>query len=265
LDFAVNLILPLDLRPLAYRSKPLGSADEDKIPGLLQGNAILCKLGLDLRGTLPQTELERVLARNRELARKTRQEQVTGSAPASAAAKKLPKSQLQVFLEKVANNDPSIVSVELVGDKQFLAMKANDRIAAARSLSNNSHVKSVRMTMLQLDDAFCEELASSLRANTTIEKVHLDSNRIGSAGIRALLAALENNTTVSELQIRHQAKPIPTADEETVLARLEKNTALIKLGIDLRSPKAQRDLDHKLSANRDRQRQVRKSRSFDQA
>jgi hypothetical protein len=218
-----------------------------------------------MRGTLPQTELERVLDRNRELARKTRQERGAGSAPASAAAKRLPKSQLHVFFEKVGSNDPSIVSVELVGDKQFLAMKADDRIAAARSLANNGHVKTVRMTMLQLDDAFCEELASSLRANSTIEKLHLDSNRIGGPGIRALLSALGGNAAVSELQVRHQAKPLATADEDALVALLDGNGTLIKAGIDLRSPKAQRDLDRKLSANRDRQRQLRKSRSFDQA
>jgi hypothetical protein len=171
---------------------------------------------------------------------------------------------MQVFFEKVTDDDPSITSIELVGDKQFLSMKLNDRIVAAKSLANNSHVTSVRMTMLQLDDAFCEELAESLRSNSTIEKVVLDSNRIGVHGIRALLAAIEQNRTVSELQLRHQARPMATADEDAVLTVLGNNESLIKLGLDLRSPKAQRELDQTLSANRDRRRQVRRIRSFDQ-
>lgn len=246
-----------------FRSKPLGSAEEDQIAGLLQGNTTLCKFGVDLRGTLAQTEVDRITARNRELARKTRHEQGVGPAKPSATAKKLPKSQMHVFFDKVASNDPSITSVDLVGDKLFLAMKPDDRHAAARGLAGNTHVKSVKMTMLQLDDAFCGELAAALRSNSTIEKINLDSNKIGAAGIRALLGALAENSAVTELQVRHQAKPMPTSDEDSLLPLLGGNSTLVKLGIDLRSPKVQRELDHKLSGNRDRQRQIRRSKSLE--
>lgn len=238
--------------------------EEDQIAGLIQGNTTLCKFGVDLRGTLVQTEVDRITARNRELARKARHEQGVGTAKQpSASAKKLPKSQMHIFFDKVASNDPSVTSIDLVGDKLFLAMKPDDRNAAARGLSENKHVTSLKMTMLQLDDAFCCELAGALRTNTTIEKVYLDSNKIGAAGIQALLGALAENSVVTELQVRHQAKPMPTSDEDSLLPLLGSNCTLVKLGIDLRSPKVQRELDHKLSGNRDKQRQVRRSKSFE--
>ena len=238
---------------------------EDQIAGLIHGNTTLCKFGVDLRGTLAQTEVDRITARNRELARKARHEQGVGAStkPPSASAKKLPKSQMHVFFEKVASNDPTVTSIDLVGDKLFLAMKPDDRNAAARGLSGNTHIKSVKMTMLQLDDAFCCELAGALRTNSTIEKINLDSNRIGAAGIQALLGALAENSVVTELQVRHQAKPMPTSEEDTLLPLLGSNSALVKLGVDLRSPKVQRELDQKLAGNRDRQRQVRRSKSFE--
>jgi hypothetical protein len=218
-----------------------------------------------LRGTLAQTEVDRITARNRELARKARHEQGVGASTTtpSASAKKLPKSQMHVFFEKVASNDPTVTSIDLVGDKLFLAMKPDDRNAAARGLSGNTHIKSVKMTMLQLDDAFCCELAGALRTNSTIEKINLDSNRIGAAGIQALLGALAENSLVTELQVRHQAKHMPTSEEDTLLPLLGSNSALVKLGVDLRSPKVQRELDQKLAGNRDRQRQVRRSKSFE--
>jgi hypothetical protein len=238
--------------------------EEDQIAGLIQNNTTLCKFGVDLRGTLAQTEVDRITARNRELARKARHEQGVGTTKQpSASAKKLPKSQMHVFFDKVASNDPSVTSIDLVGDKLFLAMKPDDRNAAARGLSSNAHVKSVKMTMLQLDDAFCCELAGALRTNSTIEKINLDSNKVGAAGIQALLGALAENSVVTELQVRHQAKPMPTSDEDSLLPLLGNNIALVKLGIDLRSPKVQRELDQKLSGNRDRQRQVRRSKSFE--
>ena len=69
------------------RSKPLGSVEEDHIAGLVQGNMTLCKFGVDLRGTLAQTEVDRITARNRELARKMRHEQGVGpTKPPSASA-----------------------------------------------------------------------------------------------------------------------------------------------------------------------------------
>lgn len=247
---------------LHHRSKPLGSAEEDQLPGLIASNNVICKLGVDLRGMLPQTELERKLAQNRDVARKNRHKDGTGPA-LSAAAVKLPKGQMQQFFEKVAANDPSVTVVEIVGDKLFLTLKPDDRLAAARSLAGNTHVTSVRMTMVGLDDAFARELAISLRDNTTVTKVVLDSNAIGSDGIQALVGALGQNQTVSEFQIRHQSKPMPTADEGRMVELLGNNDTLVKLGIDLRNPQVQRDLENKLSKNRDRQRQVRRSRSFD--
>jgi hypothetical protein len=257
-----------------FRSKPLGSAEEDKLASMLESNETICKLGLDLRGMLPQTELDRKLNRNRELARIRRQQHgtsnsssspTTTAASSSTSAIKLPKNKMQQYFGRIGANDASITTVEIVADKLFLMLKPEDRLAAARSLAVNTHVTSVRMTMVQLDDAFALALADAIRQNATITKVVLDSNTIGSDGIKALVQALAHNTTITEFQIRHQSKknPMATADEELLLGLLGDNETLVKLGVDLRSPQAQRGLDHKMAKNRDLQRQVRRSRSFD--
>jgi hypothetical protein len=240
----------------------LGSAEEDKLPGCLQNNNTICKLGVDIRGMLPQTELERKLASNRELARVARQKE-GGTAPPSAAAVKLPKGKMHQFFAKIADNDSSTTAIEIVGDKLFLTLKQDDRIQAARSLAENTHVKSVRMTMVQLDDNFAFALADSIRKNSTIEKIILDSNIIGSDGIKALVEALAQNKTVTEFQCHHQSKPMATVDEELLVGLLGNNETLLKLGIDLRSPRARRDLDNKMAKNRDLNRKVRRTRSFD--
>jgi len=226
---------------------------------LLGDNTTICKLGIDLRGMLPQTELDRRLSKNRELARKARQREKTA---VGGGAVKKPKGKMQEMFAKVAKDDPDIMEVNVVGDKLFLSMRRDDKLQAAKSFATNTHIETVKLAMLELDDEFAVELAKSIEQNKSITKLVLDSNMISGDGIKALVTGLgRSNRTLAELQVRHQKKPLPTKDEESLPGLLAGNDRLVKLGVDLRSPRAQRELDNMLSRNRERQRSIKRAAS----
>ena len=67
-------IIELQVR---HQSKKCGSADEEALPDLIEGNTTITKLGIDLRSTLAKSEgpVDRKVAQNRELQRKQRAQQ----------------------------------------------------------------------------------------------------------------------------------------------------------------------------------------------
>mmetsp|Transcript_7478 Transcript_7478/g.15494 ORF Transcript_7478/g.15494 Transcript_7478/m.15494 type:complete len:120 (-) Transcript_7478:607-966(-) len=113
------------------------------------------------------------------------------------------------------------------------------------------------MTKLKLDDDFCQAFGKSLAKNKTLETVILDSNSFSAKGIRLLLEGLGKNQSVTNFQVRHQSKTMASADEEGLLPLLEKNKTLINLGIDIRNPLVQSQLQRKTNENRELQRKQR--------
>lgn len=221
-------------------------------------NMTIAKLGIDLRSMRAQTDLDRRLTRNRERARQARHSERARQPPSLLGPSK-PKGKMQEFFHKIAENDASITKVEITGDKLFLAMRPSDKLLAAASFATNTTVTSVKLTMLHLDDDFAMALASATRHNATIEKLILDSNMFSGDGVRALVSSLAENPSITDFQIRHQKKPLASSDEEDLVGLLGDNQTLVKLGVDLRSSFAQREIEVKLNKNRDIQRQARRA------
>jgi Ran GTPase-activating protein (RanGAP) involved in mRNA processing and transport len=246
-----NSILEMHLR---HQKKPMGSAEEETLFGLFESNTTCVKLGLDLRSMLAQSSLERKLAQNRELARIARTGQNSGkkSPPRLKGAGKM-----QDWFAKIAANDPSVTAVDLVGDILFLSMRTPDRLAAAASFASNTLIRSVKLNLLELDDEFAQELAKAIKKNTAIEKLSLEQNDLRGDGIKAIVGALATNTSLVELALRHQKKPMDTAAEEALAGLMEKNTSIVKLGLNLRSSRAQIDINNILKRNREIARKAR--------
>ncbi|GKY94920.1 hypothetical protein MPSEU_000456900 [Mayamaea pseudoterrestris] len=240
---------------LRHQFKPMDSTAEDSLPALFNANVSCVKLGLDLRSLLAQSTIEKKLMANREIARKARLVDNAGKATTPPRLKTAGK--MQSWFQQIAANDSSITEVDLVGDKLFLAMRQNDRLDAAASFATNTHIKSVKMTMLELDDAFAVALATSLTKNKSIEKLILEQNDIRGDGIKAICKALASNKTVVECQLRHQKKPMDTAAEETLAGLMGDNETVVKLGLVLRSSRATLEVESKLKKNRELQRKAK--------
>jgi len=242
---------------MLIRSKPLGSAEEATLVSSMGDNTTITKLGIDMRALLPQNELDRKLSKNREIARKAR---ASSSSATSSSLSKKKQGPMQQLFDKISKDDPSIKEVNLQGDPLFLSLRNDDRLQAAKSFAMNTNVKSVRMTMLQLDDEFARALGESLSKNQGIEKLVLDSNAFTGQGIQAILGGLAKNETCKECQLRHQKKPMATSDEEALPDLLSENKYLTKLGVDLRSSLAQRQIENMISKNRDEERKNKSKR-----
>jgi hypothetical protein len=164
---------------------------------------------------------------------------------------------MQSWFQQIASNDPSITEVDLVGDKLFLPMRNDDRLEAARSFASNTHVKSVKMCLLELDDEFARALAHSIKQNCSIERLVLEQNDIRGDGMKAICQALASNKSIIECQLRHQKKPMDTAAEETLAGLMGDNQTLVKFGLTFRSSRATVEVENKLKRNRDLQRKAR--------
>ena len=167
------------------------------------------------------------------------------------------RNDMEQYFDKIAANDSSITSVDLVGDTKFLGLKPQERTKTGAAFEFNTHVKTIKMVKLQLDDDFARALGNSLSTNSTIENIVIDSNAISGEGIQALFKGLSENSTLIELQVRHQSKTMSSTDEDALPDLLEPNQTITKLGVDTRNQLVKMKLDRKTNANREHQRKLR--------
>ena len=171
------------------------------------------------------------------------------------------RNDMELYLDKIAANDGDITDVEIVGDRTFLSMYEEEKVHAGATFCTNTTVKSVKMSLLSLDDNFAEAFAEALSVNHTIETVNIDSNAITGSGMKTIFAGLGQNSTIVEFQVRHQKKPMATVDEEELPDLLESNTTILKLGVDVRNQLVRMKLDRIIGRNADRVRKLRVAKS----
>lgn len=240
---------------LDNQKSPVKTAAEIAIAKALWTNRSIIRFSLRIRNLRERQRVQQSTQRNIDYLRQARQlhRKKTGT----LVQRKRNKME-QVF-DRIADNDPSCTAVELVGDPLFLALHQQEIIKSALAFKSNSHVTTLKMSLLRLDDEWAMHFATSLKQNNTLEKVVLDNNAIGSAGIRAIIEALSTNSSVTELQLRHQSKPVSSKDEDALPGLLENNTSLLKLGMDFRSTQAGNLIDKKIRNNQELRRKKRTS------
>lgn len=167
------------------------------------------------------------------------------------------RNDMEQLFDNIAANDPSITEVSIVGNQRFKSLNDEEKNKAGASFANNSHVKTVMMSTLQLGDKFAEALGAALASNSTIEKLLLDSNSFGGEGLKALFSGLANNSSIIEMQVRHQSKVTASPDEAVLPDLLEPNKTITKVGIDLRNQLAKMKIDRIINQNREHQRKLR--------
>lgn len=163
-------------------------------------NRSVIRFSLRVRNLWERDQVNKFVSRNTDFLRQARLHHATKTGTLVQRA----RNKIEQLFDSIAANDASISEVDLVGNQLFLSLPRDEVVKAARSFGTNTHVKTVRMTMLRLDDEFACVLAKSIECNSTIEKLVLDSNMIGSEGILAIVGSLSTNSSIVELQLRHQ-------------------------------------------------------------
>ena len=167
------------------------------------------------------------------------------------------RNNMELYFDGIASEECDVTDVEIVGDQQFLTLELEEKIKAGKSFATNTSVESIKMNLLGLNDSFAEALGTSLEQNSTIKKINIDSNAISGKGMIALFEGLGLNDSIEEVQVRHQHKPMSSADEECLPDLLASNTSIIKLGIDVRSQLVKMKLQRIIVENRDQMRQMK--------
>jgi Ran GTPase-activating protein (RanGAP) involved in mRNA processing and transport len=233
---------------LDNQKAPLSTETETELLHALAKNRTVIKLSLRVRNSCQRDQINLIMTRNIDLLRQARH----FTKPSHA---KRSRNKVEALFDCIALDDKTITSVSLIADKVFQSLHPQEKVKAASSFASNTHVTTIQMNGLQLDDAFAIELGKSLKVNKTIEAVDLESNALGSDGILALVESLETNRSIQTMKIRHQKKPLSSTDEGKVAEFIKDNQVVVSLGLDpLRNPLAKMTVERKISSNQDLKR-----------
>jgi NLR family CARD domain-containing protein 3 len=247
---------------LRHQTKSLASADEERIPNLIADNPVIVKLSLDVRSTISKHSIESKLRQNQEKQRaRNRAASAAQTDGGGSRSKSAARNRIQKIFDSVGANDSSITEVQVVCDQVFLSLNPAEILKTAESFAGNTHVRTVKLSGLRLDDAWAVVMAKSLESNTTIEAIDLESNAIGSTGMLALVATLASSTSsVTEFLLRHQSKPMSSVDEEQIPGLIGSNEKIVKLSMDVRGHKAKCFIDQKIRKNQELRRKNRNNK-----
>ena len=209
---------------------------------------------LRVRNIHERCRIEQYIYRNTDLLRQARRKHKIKT----GTLKERKRNKIEDFFDKIAANNESITEVHLVGDQLFLALNQKEKIKAAKAFATNTHVTSVKMSLLRLDDEWGLELAKSLQENSTIETLNLENNMLSGESIKAIVATLAKNKTITELQLRHQGKNMDSASESQLAELMGDNETLLKFGVEIRHMLAKTDVERKIRQNQEKARKNRK-------
>lgn len=243
----------LQFLKLENQKMPFTSTAEEALGEAVLQSPSLVLVSLSVRGGLERQQINNTVAANTDNLRQARREH----AKAEGTLQERKRNEMEQYFDKIAANDSSITSVDIVGDIKFLGLNPVERTKTGAAFASNTHVTKLKLVKLKLDDAFAEAFGKALATNFTLEQVVVDSNEFSGAGIKSLMEGLGKNSSIIEFQVRHQTKTTSSSDEQVVPDFLANNKTVTKLGIDLRNQMAKMQVDRKLNENREHQRKLR--------
>ena len=104
---------------------------------------------------------------------------------------------MELYFDRIADDDLDITEVDLVGDKNFLALDEEAKCHSGYTFATNTIIKTIKMELLGLDDNFAEAFGEAIAVNETIKQVNIDSNAIMSEPMK--------NRTAGEMIRAYQA------------------------------------------------------------
>lgn len=157
--------------------------------------------------------------------------------------------------EQLAKNDPNLVELNLNNIKH-ITRDTFKRLFEA--LKSNTHLKSLSLCNVGLTDGPASKLIEALKQNTTLTTINLESNFISGIMIRDLIDALLEKQTVLEFRACNQRPQILGNRIEMDITKLvEKNNALLRLGLNFDVPDARMRVAKHLQDNNDSIRLMR--------
>jgi hypothetical protein len=161
-------------------------------------------------------------------------------------------------------NDPTLVEFNF-SNMHMPPSYVEERIAPKlmKAMATNTHIKILALPNSNMQKTQGHELAESLKVNVSLEKLNLENNSLDSDCIRAMASSLSENSgsVISEWKFAYQkgmggffGRPV----EEAVGQLMEKNSRIVKLGLQCHDAHWRNSIDRCILRNIDYDRKRRK-------
>lgn len=157
--------------------------------------------------------------------------------------------------DSLAKNDPNLEEVNLNNIKHITRDTFKKLFEA---LKTNTHLKTLSLCNVGLTDGPTSKLVEALKQNDTLRTINLESNFLSGVMIRSLIEALLDKQRVLEFRACNQRPQILGNRIEMDITKLvEKNNALLRLGLNFDVPDARMRVAKHLQDNNDSIRLMR--------
>jgi len=131
-----------------------------------------------------------------------------------------------------------------------------------RALETNTHLTSLSLSTLGINDSNLYHIADALRVNNTLTFLDLSGNKFGTEGLIAISDALRNNTALIELNVIGQSKDFGESALTHVMEMLDNNITLKKIVWRLHSRQSFR-INNQITRNNEIERRLLSGLSVD--
>ena len=213
----------------------IGKSNCDKIGDLMEENHSTRELEAEFAEKSAQ--MEECLERNREVfSFSERIREANSSLDMVTRRISVRDNDLVATMIKAEENNPSIKNITINQDPRFGHIQNTIVVSFAEGMRANLHVKTLKMTGLDLGNVFLSGLAASIETNFTLEEVDLSNNAFTSDGMSEFCQAMALNESIQKVNLKSQHSPVFSHSEEIVVNALQKNHFVKEFFIEFKTP-----------------------------
>eukprot|EP00475_Leptophrys_vorax_P023405 TRINITY_DN3202_c0_g1_i1.p1 TRINITY_DN3202_c0_g1~~TRINITY_DN3202_c0_g1_i1.p1 ORF type:complete len:1242 (-),score=300.24 TRINITY_DN3202_c0_g1_i1:107-3832(-) len=154
-------------------------------------------------------------------------------------------------IRSIVQNSDDYDEISFDSDFMFRLIPEVVKVGFASSLQNNTNLKTVKLTNVELKDDFALAFANSLVENNSIEVIDLSGNFVSTVGFMALVEAVAVNRRVKQLTFmnQHGWLGLSPDEENAAVLKLKTNKTLIKADLPFETPSAKAEFHDFIQQN----------------
>ena len=141
------------------------------------------------------------------------------------------RKELTELLARVAASDPSLVTLDLSGNRQFSSLAPAIKNQSLVRMALGDAVQTILLHAVDLSNVNAPAVAELLRGSPKLCGLSLEENNFTEEGLHVIADAVEGHPSLAELSVAHQRSIISTASQERLIAAMEATPGLVSLGL----------------------------------
>ena len=141
------------------------------------------------------------------------------------------RKELTELLARVAASDPSLVTLDLSGNRQFSSLAPAIKNQSLVRMALGDAVQTILLHAVDLSNVNAPAVAELLRGSPKLCGLSLEENNFTEEGLHVIADAVEGHLSLAELSVAHQRSIISTASQERLIAAMEATPGLVSLGL----------------------------------